>query len=157
MISSGSSGHPPKRRPARKIVPSVSRVAHLCEESNSKRSTATNATAVLVAVPCSPPFAFNCFVEPAKNRLPLEPTKNCHFDRSCSRSCEQRSGEIRCTTQHSVPANTAFLPLFLPVLLLSSSKALLLFCLLRPRQAAKSNYFSFLERRSTLRPTQPIA
>jgi hypothetical protein len=83
-------------------------VAHLCEESNSKRSTATNATAVLVAVPCSPPFAFNCFVEPAKNRLPLEPTKNCHFDRSCSRSCEQRSGEIRCTTQHSVPANTAF-------------------------------------------------
>jgi len=30
------------------------------------------------------------------------PPKSCHFDRSCSRFCEQRSGEIRFST-HPVP------------------------------------------------------
>ena len=38
--------------------------------------------------------------------LPPHPQRNRHFDRSCSRFCEQRSGEIRFSTQN-LPARQA--------------------------------------------------
>jgi hypothetical protein len=49
--------------------------------------------------------------------------KNRHFDRSCSRFCEQRSGEIRFSTQQH-PSHCPSLPLSLPVsaVILSAAK-----------------------------------
>jgi hypothetical protein len=60
----------------------------------------------------------------------LRPTKDCHFDRSCSRLCEQWSGEIRFSTQTLLDTTSRYLavavplpvPLPVPAVILSAAK-----------------------------------
>jgi hypothetical protein len=55
---------------------------------------------------------------PLPLRLPLLPKhRNRHFDRGCSRFCEQRSGEIRFSTQSArTSASTSAIPIFSVIL-----------------------------------------